>query len=128
MFGRTRPAVGLAWGPGLSEVLGGSNAGVTAACLWGASGRNASSVRVIARGLPGHGNRGSGSAPLGCHVESHEKGHNGGPSSQKKKILRCVSPKPQRARVLLASVLAKLCGSSASCSSDVCVVQLSLMW
>ena len=38
MFGRTRPAVGLAWGPGLSEVLGGSNAGVTAACPWGGGG------------------------------------------------------------------------------------------
>ena len=34
MFGRTRPAVGLVWGPGLSEVLGGSNAGVTTTCPW----------------------------------------------------------------------------------------------
>ena len=38
MFGRTRPAVGLVWGPGLSEVPGGSNAGVTADCPWGGGG------------------------------------------------------------------------------------------
>ena len=38
MLGRIWPAVGLAWGPGLSEVLGGSNAGVTAACPWGGGG------------------------------------------------------------------------------------------
>ena len=35
MFGRTRPAMGLAWNPGLSEVLGGYNSGVTVACPWG---------------------------------------------------------------------------------------------
>ena len=64
MFGRTRPAVGLAWGPGLSEVLGGSKAGVTAACPWGGGGTWGTGTPAMGwRGAQGRQRRWAGQGP-----------------------------------------------------------------
>ena len=65
-------------------------------------------VRGIVRGLPGLGGGGFSSAPLGCHVESHEKGLKWRAFFAKRKnFLRCVSPKPQRHVFCLLPLLAK---------------------